>query len=422
MSFFKRERNTGIKSSEMGLKAVYKPSSALTGKTPRSEDVQSARQSVDFMVGELKSTANQHTLAAKRMAKLNKTIAKMEAGLRHVSRLENDNAGLRDSLKVVQKKLDQKTSWALEQESKLSTLERQHDEMRKKFETSKADIAQRKDREVGEREKLVKQGRDIESLSAKLNQKDERLSSLAVTNQNLQDEIAQTSAELSSQNHRVTELQKSVEELSARLDTKTKDSDSATVELKNMRIDLNEMKTKYFEATSALENAQYNINTQKNLNEETLKRRDDENLALKSRIDQLNTQLRIKDNMSTHFDEEIVTLRNQLETERERNDRNELRFRGKTDEVERNARSMARSKVEFETLNAKFTAAMEDIDTLRKINQVQKQKLERYAAIGGVTVGQSMIAAEAGRNKSFGVGQSPANKRNDEGHSRLKAV
>ena len=263
MSFFKRERNTGIKSSEMGLKAVYKPSSALTGKTPRSEDVQSARQSVDFMVGELKSTANQHTLAAKRMAKLNKTIAKMEAGLRHVSRLENDNAGLRDSLKVVQKKLDQKTSWALEQESKLSTLERQHDEMRKKFETSKADIAQRKDREVGEREKLVKQGRDIESLSAKLNQKDERLSSLAVTNQNLQDEIAQTSAELSSQNHRVTELQKSVEELSARLDTKTKDSDSATVELKNMRIDLNEMKTKYFEATSALENAQYNINTQK---------------------------------------------------------------------------------------------------------------------------------------------------------------
>ncbi len=422
MSFFKRERNTGIKSSEMGLKAVYEPSSALTGKTPRSEDVQSARQSVDFMVGELKSTANQHTLAAKRMAKLNKTIAKMEAGLRHVSRLENDNAGLRDSLKVVQKKLDQKTSWALEQESKLSTLERQHGEMRKKFETSKADIAQRKDREVGEREKLVKQGRDIESLSAKLNQKDERLSSLAVTNQNLQDEIAQTSAELSSQNHRVTELQKSVEELSARLDTKTKDSDSATVELKNMRIDLNEMKTKYFEATSALENAQYNINTQKNLNEETLKRRDDENLALKSRIDQLNTQLRIKENMSTHFDEEIVTLRNQLETERERNDRNELRFRGKTDEVERNARSMARSKVEFETLNAKFTAAMEDIDTLRKINQVQKQKLERYAAIGGVAVGQSMIAAEAGRNKSFGVGQSPANKRNDEGHSRLKAV
>ena len=173
--------------------------------------MQSARQSVDFMVGELKSTANQHTLAAKRMAKLNKTIAKMEAGLRHVSRLENDNAGLRDSLKVVQKKLDQKTSWALEQESKLSTLERQHGEMRKKFETSKADIAQRKDREVGEREKLVKQGRDIESLSAKLNQKDERLSSLAVTNQNLQDEIAQTSAELSSQNHRVTELQKSVE-------------------------------------------------------------------------------------------------------------------------------------------------------------------------------------------------------------------
>ena len=157
------------------------------------------------------------------------------------------------------------------------------------------------------------------------------------------------------------------------------------------------MKTQYFEANGALENAQYDLKTQKNVYEDTLKRRDDETLALKSRIEQLNTQVRIKDNMSTHFDEEIITLRNQLETERERNDRNETRFRGKADEVERNARALARSKVEFENLNAKFTAAMEDIDTLRKINMVQKQKLERYASIGGVAVGTSMIEAEAAR-------------------------
>ena len=133
--------------------------------------------------------------------------------------------------------------------------------------------------------------------------------------------------------------------------------------------------------------------------------------------------------MSSHFDEEVITLRNQLENERERNDRNEQRFRGKADEVERNARALARSKVEFENLNAKFTAAMEDIDTLRKINQVQKQKLERYAAIGGVSIGQSMIAAEAARSssplartKSESVGSAKNSNKKDDGRGRLKAV
>ena len=397
MNFFKRDKTTTDTPAPSGLSPVYTPSASLTGKTASTDDIQQARESVDFIAGELKASAEQQQLAAKRMSSLNKTISKMEAGLRHVNRLETETAQLRNDLQSTAKKLEQKTSWASEQENKLINLERQHNDIRQQLENAKADVAQRKDRESADRDKLVKQGRDIETLSSQLTQKDERLATVSMSNQNLQDEVAQQSASLSSQNHRVMELSKSIEELSNRLDKKSKASDTAEVELKNLRLDFNEMKTKYFEANAALENAKYDLKTQKNVYEDTLKRRDDETLAQKSRIEQLNTQVRIKDNMSTHFDEEIITLRNQLETERERNDRNETRFRGKADEVERNSRALARSKVEFENLNAKFTAAMEDIDTLRKINMVQKQKLERYAAIGGVTAGSSMIAAEAAR-------------------------
>lgn len=422
MNFFKRDKEPATVSLAGDLKPVYKPSASIVGKTASSDDIQSARASVNSIVGELKATADQHTLAAKRMAGLNKTIAKMEAGLRHVERLERDNGELRNSLGKVQKKLEQKTSWALEQESKLVSIERQHNEMREQFELAKADIAQRKDREVGDREKLVAQGREIESLSGQLNHKEERLSAIELANQNLQDEVTQTSADLSTQNHRVMELQKSVEEQTARLEAKTKDADSAAVELKNLRLDFNEVKAKYFEASGALENAKYDLKTQKNVNDDTLKRRDDEALALKSRIEQLNTQLRIKDNMSTHFDEEIVTLRNKLESERERNDRNEQRFRGKADEVERSARALARAKVEYEDLNAKFSAAMEDIDTLRKINQVQKQKLERYAAIGGVSVGQSMIDSDIARSGGINTPSSANSSKREGGSSRLKVV
>jgi len=310
MNFFKRDKTTTDTPPSSGLSPVYTPSASLTGKTASTDDIQQARESVDFMVGELKASADQQQLAAKRMSSLNKTISKMEAGLRHVDRLETETAQLRNDLQSTAKKLEQKTNWASEQENKLINLERQHNDIRQQLESAKADIAQRKDREAADRDKLVKQGRDIETLSS--------------------------------------------------LDKKSKASDTAEVELKNLRLDFNEMKTKYFETNAALENAKYDLKTQKNVYEDTLKRRDDETLAHKSRIEQLNTQVRIKDNMSTHFDEEIITLRNQLETERERNDRNEMRFRG-------------------------------------KVNMVQKQKLERYAAIGGITAGSSMIAAEAAR-------------------------
>ena len=420
MNFFKREKTTTELPKSSRLSPVYTPSASLAGKTASADDIQQARESVDAIVGELKTNADQQQLAAKRMASLNKTISKMEAGLRHVNRLEAETAQLKTDLQATSKKLEQKTSWASEQENKLVNLERQHNEVRQELENAKADIAQRKDREVGDRERLVKQGRDIETLSSQLAQKDEKLATFQINNQNLQDEVAEQAASLSAQNHRVMELSKSVEELSNRLDTKSKSSDTAEVELKNLRLDFNEMKTKYFEANSALENTKYDLKTQKNVYEDTLKRRDDETFALKSSIEQLNTQVRIKDNMSTHFDEEIITLRNQLETERERNDRNETRFRGKADEVERNARALARSKVEFENLNAKFAAAMEDIDTLRKINMVQKQKLERYAAIGGVAVGSSMIASEAARADA--AAKYPVLQKEEKISPRLKAI
>ena len=126
-----------------------------------------------------------------------------------------------------------------------------------------------------------------------MSQSDENLSFMQISNQNLQDEITKQAAEISSKSHRVMELQKNLEELSLRLDRKTKENDTSTAELKELRSNFSDIKTKYFETSGALENAKYDIRTQKNVFEETVKRRDDETLALKSRIEQLNTQLRI---------------------------------------------------------------------------------------------------------------------------------
>jgi len=94
MNFFKREKNSEPLLLSNSTKPIYKPSAALTGKTASNEDIQSARESVDFLTNEFKMASDQQQLAAKRMASLNKTIAKMEIGLRHVDRLESENKSL----------------------------------------------------------------------------------------------------------------------------------------------------------------------------------------------------------------------------------------------------------------------------------------------------------------------------------------
>ena len=112
-----------------------------------------------------------------------------------------------------------------------------------------------------------------------------------------------------------------------------------------------------------------------------MKRRADEILALKTQIEQLSTQLRIKDTMDSHFGEETAGLRQALETERERNVINEQRLRNQAETEARQSRALAQSKSEFEALNAKFVNAMKDLDAIRQINRVQSQKLENYAQL-----------------------------------------
>ena len=133
MKFFKREKAAEPVKISGGIKPVYQPSASLSGRTASSEDILSARESVDYLTNEFKASADQQQLAAKRMAALNKTIAKMEVGLRHLSRLEGENSTLTNDLESVRKKLEQKTSWASEQESKLVSLERQHNEMKQQL-------------------------------------------------------------------------------------------------------------------------------------------------------------------------------------------------------------------------------------------------------------------------------------------------
>ncbi|MEP1229903.1 MAG: hypothetical protein ABJG88_04450 [Litorimonas sp.] len=378
---------------------LFKPKSKLTPSGVQSsvspDEVTLAREAVDALTGNLKSGAEQQKIAAKRMISLNKTITKMEAALVHTARLESDNVRLSSDVRNAEQKLRQKSAWTDEQEKKLFALKKQRDDFSQRFEDAKVELAQRDDLQKSLEEKLAANAREISELQVQNDQDQDVLEAVQVNMQSLQEDTARQAAELSSQRRRLAELQKAEEEATSRLEQKTQDSDATLKELKVLRVEHADLKEKLFAARSELQTASYNVQTQRTLFEDTLKRRDDELAGLKNQVEQFNTQMRIQENTSSHYDDEIAALRQALEFERERNDSNEQRLRVTAGESERRAAAVKETGAEYEALHSKFVQAVEDLDTLRKINMAQKGKLERYASITSTSAGNGMVHNDA---------------------------
>jgi len=200
---------------------------------------------------------------------------------------------------------------------------------------SKSEVSARTEREAGLRESEIKLRRNSDALKKQLDQRTTRLEELVVTQQRNQDDLAKAEGLLASQSHKMRELQNAVEELTLRLGEKTKNADASLSALRDLRLDHHAAKEQLVASNSNLQSVEYEKASQKNLYEDSLKRRADEILALKTQIEQLSTQLRIKDTMDSHFDEETTGLRQALETERERNSVNEQRLRNQAETEDR---------------------------------------------------------------------------------------
>jgi len=359
------------------------------------DEVTLAREAVNALTGNLKSGAEQQQIAAKRMVSLNKTISKMEAALVHTTRLESENARLSTDIRSAEQKLRQKSAWTDEQEKKLFALKKQRDDFSQRYEDAKVELAQRDDLQKAQEEKLTAQAREILELQSQNTADQDVLEATQINMQNLQEDVARQAAELSTQRRRLAELQKASEEATSLLAQKTQDGDATLKELKVLRVEHADLKEKLFAARSELQTASYNVKTQRTLFEDTLKRREDELAGLKNQVEQFNTQMRIQENTSSHYDDEIAALRQALEVERERNDRNEQRLRVTAGESERRADAVKETRAEYEALHSKFVQAVDDLDTLRKINMAQKGKLERYASITSTSAGNGMMHNDA---------------------------
>jgi chromosome segregation ATPase len=367
-----------------------------------ADDVKATQDVVEAITAALKTGAEQQDIAAKRLGSLTKAMGKMDANVRQATRLQSEVTRLEEEAKTIRGDLDKKRAWAQEQSAKLANVQKERDKLRNDLEGSKSEVSARTEREAGLRETEMKLRRDAEILTRELNQRTDRLEDLVLTQQRLQDELGQAKGAVSSHAHKARELENAVEELTARLDEKTKSADASLSALRDLRLDHHAVKEQYVSANSRLQSTEYEQSSQKTLFEDTLKRRADEILALKTQIEQLTTQLRIKDTMGSHFDEETAGLRQALETERERNSVNEQRLRNQAETESRQSRALGQAKSEFEVLNAKFVDAMKDLDALRQVNRVQSQKLENYAQLNSAPAPKRDYAPVV-RNEDVGL-------------------
>ena len=125
MGFFKRDKaEVPAPSGEREvLQPMYQPTEAPAAERPANpNEVDAAKTTAEQIVSDLKINADHQSVTAKRVAGLAMTISKMEAGLRHMGRLETQCAKLEDELNGLQKRYAQKDNWATEQERKLLNL------------------------------------------------------------------------------------------------------------------------------------------------------------------------------------------------------------------------------------------------------------------------------------------------------------
>jgi chromosome segregation ATPase len=394
MKFLKREKTVSRDISTDELVRAYKSPEKREHSVVK-DDIDLAQDALGELSVQFKTGAEAQLMAVKRMSTLTKTLTKMETRLRQLDRVEADNHVLTKESEQLNQKLKQTSLLCEDQEKTLTDLRRQRDEFRTEMEFAKSSLAKYEDKDTTTRETLMKQMREIDDLSTQIMHKDENLQTLELNKDTLKEDLASAGADLAEERNRAYELQKANEELSARLSEKTRSGDKMAAELKTVQTRYNDQKEKLFSLKSEVQSLTYNLTSQKNSFEDTVKRREDEVLTLKNQNEQLNTQLKIKENMIAHVEEELETVRGALDIERSRTTRGSNALHNKTEELERHNQALEQSKAEYAELQSKFSLAIDDIDTLRKIIANQKQKLERYAAISGGSTGQVFVHQES---------------------------
>ena len=167
------------------------------------------------------------------------------------------------------------------------------------------------------------------------------------------------------------------------------------MELNAATSELEQVKSDYIEAQARLETEKFEMRAAQAQFSDQLRRRDEENLSQKNRISHLEAQMRIKESAKQQAEHEITEVQHTLHLATIRAEEAEKRIREISREAEASASNVMSSQADYDALNARFLGALDDIDALRKLNQIQKSKLMQYAAVDSTPVTAPQAAPQA---------------------------
>lgn len=359
--------------------AKQDPSPAVSDEA----DIKNARDYVSTMSDVFQTGAEQQKIAMQRVNSLSKTITKMEAKMRLLTRVEGENKALTDRVTTLEKTLSHKAGQAIELENDLSVARLQLKKAQEELLSLRTENTVRKDRDIQSDSQIQEQETEITAMATAITTLEDRQMELSCLNSTLQKDLSVAVNDLSARNRTVLELQKSLDEARTKMETFRKSADANMIQIGQVKANYETLNTKFIETDAMRETAQYEATLSKAEFEGRLKRRDEQVLGLKNRIQQFEAQVRIKEGARIQAERDIAELQHQVSMANARADTSDSRVREKTAESDVNADNALKAKSEFEAVNAKYLAALEDIAMLKKLNQVQKDKLMRYAAVDG---------------------------------------
>lgn len=370
---------------------------ALTARSkakPTSFDVRDAKDYVSTMTKVIQSTSEQQDMAMQKVSHLSKSLEKMETQLARLDSVEAKNKKLSAKAAQLENDLSGASTQANELGAQLSVTKRQLKLAQDELVTLRADIAKKQD--IGSQSEMLiaEQKKQVSTLSAKISGLEQRKSDMTKLNRTLQEDLAKARGEVSLHRRSASEFTQKLEELE-RSGSQTRQSyESSVIELNALKKRYAEVSENHIDTQARLESAKFEARSLQTQHTDSLRRREEENLSLKNRISHLEAQLRIKESANTQAEREIIEAQHSLRLANMRADQAENLSREVSMEAQASASNVISSQSDYDALNDKFMTAMDDIATLKKLNEIQKSKLMQYAAVDSLPVRETAMKAE----------------------------
>lgn len=370
---------------------------ALTSRSkaaPTSFDVRDAKDYVSTMTKVIQSTSEQQDMAMQKVSHLSKSLEKMETQLARLDSVEAKNKMLSAKSAQLESDLSAASTQANELDSQLSVTKRQLKLAQDELVTLRADNSKKQD--IGSQSEMLiaEQKKQVSTLSAKISGLEQRKSDITKLNRTLEEDLSKARGEVSLHRRSASEFTQKLEELE-RSGAQTRQSyESSLVELNALKKRYAEVNENHIDTQARLETAAFEARSLQTQHTDSLRRREEENLSLKNRISHLEAQLRIKENANTQAEREIIEAQHSLRLANMRADQAENLSREVSLEAEASASNVISSQSDYDALNDKFMTAMDDIATLKRLNEIQKSKLMQYAAVDSLPVLDTAIKAK----------------------------